>query len=724
MRPAEKIEKIIKNVPLDTRGQRDRDVLDDVLMALRGTETNAKRQPNIWKAIMKNRMTKLAAAAAIILAVLIGIGTFDRTSAWADVLKALEEVDQVYVVSTFTLSDGTEAQSKYWLRKPDCLRQEEPQRTVIDNGRERLTIDVEKKEAKLEDSVTAYQPISDHHMFEQIGMFRGNKVEGLTVEKLEDQSGDTISVFGLDFQPPHSQLAVQGKAWVDTNTMLPTRVTLQLRSEPKEGEPQGGEVTFDYSPIPDDVFDRVVPEGYEVLPRKRTQAISGSVVDADGSPVQGATVYLTDKWLRFLRKVETDPAGEFVFKLPPSKVHWVGLPMFLRAIPPNDPGRVAWTIVEDPAKKKDQGVAIPGQTGRVETNGPLFVQCVNGIVLQMESAGTISGRITDMQGNPISGAEVKVEGRAYAARIPGMPLFPDFGFIGNPLGGDGPRGELTARTDEQGQYKVTNVPKLSKRNWYKVVAGAPGFSSNEQRIDTLWKSGIQQVDIKLYDAGITVSGTLVDNYGRVLEMREIRGRVDGRDFCRTTTDEKGRFVLKDCPISPKLQVKANLAQNAWMHLGKEKRLSYVYYPNVLVPIDYHEDTIEYDVKLVAEKPEFTVELEVKNTAGEPVVQYPIELQGASGSTSPEWQEHGRLTQRTDSGGYCKFTDAPNLEGLRLVVGRAHIFRDALSKEEAEKAKEENSKYQWTIVPIEAIPGQKEYKIEVTLLTDEEFKARQ
>ena len=48
--------------------------------------------------------------------------------------------------------------------------------------------------------------------------------------------------------------------------------------------------------------------------------------------------------------------------------------------------------------------------------------------MQMESAGTIAGRVTDMQGNPISGAEVTIEGKAFA-RKPGMLLFPEFGLF-------------------------------------------------------------------------------------------------------------------------------------------------------------------------------------------------------------------------------------------------------------------------------------------------------
>jgi outer membrane lipoprotein-sorting protein len=724
MRPAEEIEKFIENVPLETLGRRDREVLDDALRALRESKEHTKRQPKIWKAIMKNKMTKLAAAAMIVLAVLIGIGTLDRTSAWAEVLRALEDVNHVHIVSTLTLSDGTEAQSKYWLRKPDCIRQEEPDRIVIDNGQERLTIDREKKEAQFEDSLVEYQPVSDHYMFEQIGMFRGHEVEGLTVKKLEDESGDNIRVFRLDYEATHSQLAFEGKAWVDNNTMLPARVTLQLRGEPKKGEPQGAEVTFDYSPIPDDAFDRVVPNGYTILPRKRPQAISGRVVNIDGTPVDGAVVHLTDKWLRFLRKVETDNSGEFVFELPPSKVHWVGLPVFLRAVPQNDPGRVAWTIVEDPEKRKDLGVTIPGQTGHVKMNTGLRLQSVDGIVLQMESAGTISGHVTDMLGDPISGAEVVIEGRAIVRR-PGMAINPEFGFIGDPLGGNGPRGQLTTSTDEQGRYEVTNVPKFSSRARYKITANARGFAPNEQRRDSTWKSDVEEVNIKLYHAGITVSGTLVDNYGQPLEMRRIFGRVEDRDFCNTKTDEKGRFVLKDCPISPKLQIKAELSHISWPPHEKQKYGSYTYYPNVIVPVDYIEGTAGYEVKLVAEKPEFVVEVVIKDAAGEPLPYFPVEVRGAAGSISSQWAADKKLGKRTDERGYCKLVEVPNVESLRLVAwGGASVWNDSLGKEQAKKIREKYAKYEWKEVPLQVVPGQKEYRIEMTLLTIEKFNPKQ
>jgi hypothetical protein len=74
MRPAENMKKLIKNVPIKTNAERDKEVLDDVLNALEKSEKDysAASRSRIWRIIMRNRITKLAAA-VFVIAVCVGV---------------------------------------------------------------------------------------------------------------------------------------------------------------------------------------------------------------------------------------------------------------------------------------------------------------------------------------------------------------------------------------------------------------------------------------------------------------------------------------------------------------------------------------------------------------------------------------------------------------------------------------------------------------------------
>jgi len=104
MKPTENIEKFIKNtyadnLPAATSAKLDQRVLGNAQDTLEKSKTtqSAGTRPNIWRIIMKRRITKLAAAAVIIIAVLIGInqfgGSIDGASvAWADVAERFRSV--------------------------------------------------------------------------------------------------------------------------------------------------------------------------------------------------------------------------------------------------------------------------------------------------------------------------------------------------------------------------------------------------------------------------------------------------------------------------------------------------------------------------------------------------------------------------------------------------------------------------------------------------------
>jgi len=98
MRPAENIEKLVKNINIDTNAKIDEEVLGEVVKAFeksKSKKTSAIEQ-NIWRIIMKSRMTKLAAAAVIIVAVILGLtitGGPDMASVtWAEVIEKVEQI--------------------------------------------------------------------------------------------------------------------------------------------------------------------------------------------------------------------------------------------------------------------------------------------------------------------------------------------------------------------------------------------------------------------------------------------------------------------------------------------------------------------------------------------------------------------------------------------------------------------------------------------------------
>ncbi len=105
MRPADNINELIKKLQLKASAELDKRVHDDISAALAESEKtkSVHAEPNIWRIIMKSRISKLAAAAVIMLAAFLTLNFFDKTSGivWADVVKQLEDIKTgVYKITT------------------------------------------------------------------------------------------------------------------------------------------------------------------------------------------------------------------------------------------------------------------------------------------------------------------------------------------------------------------------------------------------------------------------------------------------------------------------------------------------------------------------------------------------------------------------------------------------------------------------------------------------
>ncbi len=103
MSSEEKIKRLFAKSDLTVNSKIDDEIINDALTAFDKSEKtqSVSPEPNIWRIIMKSRITKLAAAAVIIIAVILGINYFggspDGASvAWANITRRLNDVDHVH----------------------------------------------------------------------------------------------------------------------------------------------------------------------------------------------------------------------------------------------------------------------------------------------------------------------------------------------------------------------------------------------------------------------------------------------------------------------------------------------------------------------------------------------------------------------------------------------------------------------------------------------------
>ena len=93
MRSAKKIRKLFAESRVTVRPEADERISRDALAAAQESKqgTLTLRGAKGWRTIMKSRITKLAAAAVIIIAVSVGISSLSGTSAWAKVISVVKE---------------------------------------------------------------------------------------------------------------------------------------------------------------------------------------------------------------------------------------------------------------------------------------------------------------------------------------------------------------------------------------------------------------------------------------------------------------------------------------------------------------------------------------------------------------------------------------------------------------------------------------------------------
>jgi hypothetical protein len=123
MRPADNIDKLIKKLQLKASANLDKGVHDDISRGLGEQENveSAHAEPNIWRAITNTKTVKFASAAAIIIAVTLGLSTIldhGATPAYA-IEQTIEAISNVPIIHIFG-RDWDEKQIEMWVQaNPD-----------------------------------------------------------------------------------------------------------------------------------------------------------------------------------------------------------------------------------------------------------------------------------------------------------------------------------------------------------------------------------------------------------------------------------------------------------------------------------------------------------------------------------------------------------------------------------------------------------------------------
>lgn len=126
MRLAENINDLIKKLQLKASTDLDKRVHDDISAALTKSEKtkSARTQPNIWRTIMRAKVSKLATAAAIFIAFGIGFST----GRWSKPTRLAPPSSDVtgYTSAVPVYPTAPKAEDSFWRQKALAAMQPRP----------------------------------------------------------------------------------------------------------------------------------------------------------------------------------------------------------------------------------------------------------------------------------------------------------------------------------------------------------------------------------------------------------------------------------------------------------------------------------------------------------------------------------------------------------------------------------------------------------------------
>jgi hypothetical protein len=259
-------ESLVRDIKFDDTPSADhRDKLGkDLLAAVTARSERLPAFSRLWRITMKNPKIRLATAAVVVIAVLIGVhylgGSIDgATIAWADVMEQIKNFrPYAYTQTTRYYHTDKTIIRRFMMLNPYQRREEFPDGTVriFDYSQEptgMLQLNPKTKQAAWKMSSREAGPINNDILVE-LRRFEGNPdihpVEDRGLRNLDGCATKCFHISTEDFVYT---------AWVDIQTKLPVRIELEQPTFKRTLIM----TNFDFNPSFDETqFDRIPPEGY------------------------------------------------------------------------------------------------------------------------------------------------------------------------------------------------------------------------------------------------------------------------------------------------------------------------------------------------------------------------------------------------------------------------------------------------------------------------------
>jgi hypothetical protein len=243
--------------------------------------------PVSWRIIMKSSITKLAAAAAVIIAVLIGLewsgGKNAATVAWAKVVENVEQIESYifqHQISVTNMLEGTtiqESETTTYVSSEFGLRQDAYMNgqiigisyipsagTIITQvmpgmKKYRKVSTSEEHIRKIHEQVNPVGMIKEFMLFEHTQLGR-EIIDGVEVEGIEVNDPGFLTVLTSVFE------SAVGRLWVDVKTNLPVRTEIRGISDNGSIETKIVAYDFNWDAEPEsDVFEPNIPDDYTLF---------------------------------------------------------------------------------------------------------------------------------------------------------------------------------------------------------------------------------------------------------------------------------------------------------------------------------------------------------------------------------------------------------------------------------------------------------------------------